>query len=159
AKVLNAAGYYTAPTPANVGVSLLSARLNPDQTADLSPVYTDTDPRTYELSYYSYMIIPTGLNGNMTVAKGYTIGAFGQYALCHGQQQVNALGYAALPINLVEDGFTQLQRIPGASLPATTAAFIASCDNPTFSPDGTNTLAASAPMPAACDRPGATPCV
>jgi ABC-type phosphate transport system substrate-binding protein len=70
AKVLNAAGYYTLPSPANVGVSLLDARLNPDQTADLSPVYTDTDPRTYELSYYSYLVIPTDLTHNMTADKG-----------------------------------------------------------------------------------------
>jgi ABC-type phosphate transport system substrate-binding protein len=158
AKVLNAAGYYTAPTPANVGVSLLDARLNPDQTADLSPVYSDTDPRTYELSYYSYLVIPTDLTHNMTADKGYTLAAFGQFLLCQGQQQVNALGYAALPINLVEAGFTQLQQVPGASLPATTAAFIASCGNPTFAPDGTNTLAGHAPPPAACDQQGATQC-
>jgi ABC-type phosphate transport system substrate-binding protein len=50
AKVLNAAGYYTAPTAGNVAVSLLSARINTDPndplylTADLSPVYTDPDP-------------------------------------------------------------------------------------------------------------------
>jgi ABC-type phosphate transport system substrate-binding protein len=60
ANVLNAAGYYTAPTAGNVGVSLLNAQLNSDETENLSPVYTDTDPRTYELSYYSYLIVPTG---------------------------------------------------------------------------------------------------
>jgi hypothetical protein len=37
ANLLNAAGYYTLPTPANVGVSLLAAQLNPDQTANLAP--------------------------------------------------------------------------------------------------------------------------
>jgi phosphate ABC transporter phosphate-binding protein len=164
AKVLNAAGYYTAPTAANVAVSLLQAQVNTDPsspdylTADLSGVYTNTDPRNYELSYYSYMIIPTDLSNGMTTGKGYTLGAFGQYLLCQGQQQVDALGYSALPINLVEDGFAQLQKIPGANVPATTAAFIASCDNPTFSTDGTNTLAADAPNPPACDKEGATQC-
>jgi phosphate ABC transporter phosphate-binding protein len=158
AKVLNAAGYYTAPTAANVGVSLLAAQLNADQTADLSPVYTNTDPRTYELSYYSYMIVPTDSTDGVTTGKGYTLGVFGQYLLCQGQQQVDSLGYAALPVNLVEDGYAQLQKIPGASLPATTAAFIASCDNPTFSPDGTDTLANDDPMPLACDQQGATQC-
>jgi phosphate ABC transporter phosphate-binding protein len=158
AKVLNAAGYYTAPTPANVGVSLLDAQLNADGTADLSQVYADTDPRTYELSAYSYLILPTDTTNGMTTTKGYTLGIFGQYALCRGQQQVNELGYAALPINLVENGFAQLAKIPGASVPTTTAAILASCDNPTFSPDGTNTLADDAPMPAACDQQGATQC-
>jgi ABC-type phosphate transport system substrate-binding protein len=158
AKVLNAAGYYTAPTPDNVGVSLLGAQLNADGTADLSPVYAGTDPRTYELSYYSYMIVPTDLSNGMSTSKGSTLGVFGQYALCRGQQEVDVLGYAALPINLVEAGFAQLAKIPGASVPTTTAAILASCDNPTFSPDGTNTLANDAPMPAACDRQGATQC-
>lgn len=158
AKVLNAAGYYTAPTPANVGVSLLDAQLNTDGSADLSGVYTDTDPRTYELSYYSYLIVPTDLSDGMTTFKGNTLGIFGQYALCQGQSQVNVLGYSALPINLVEDGFAQLQKIPGANVPATTAAFIAGCNNPTFSPDGTNTLAADDPMPPTCDQQGATQC-
>jgi len=158
AKVLNAAGYYTLPSPANVGVSLLSAQLNPDQTANLSPVYTDTDPRTYELSYYSYLILPTDLTNLMTTNKGYTLGVMGQYLLCQGQQQVNVLGYSALPINLVEAGFTQLQKVPGASLPATMAAMLAGCNNPTFSPDGANTLVNTAPMPLTCDQQGATQC-
>ena len=54
AKVLNAAGYYTEPTAGHVAVSLLKAQINMDQssplylTQDLSQVYTDTDPRTYD---------------------------------------------------------------------------------------------------------------
>ena len=87
AKVLNAAGYYPAPTPGHVAVSLLQAQINQDAssplylTADLSQVYTDPDPRTYELSSYSYMIVPTDLTSGMTTDKGYTLGAFGQYLL------------------------------------------------------------------------------
>jgi ABC-type phosphate transport system substrate-binding protein len=164
AKVLNAAGYYTAPTPGHVGVSLLQAQINNNPsdplfgTADLSQVYTDTDPRTYELSYYSYMILPTDTSFGLTADQGFTLGAFGQYLLCQGQQQVDALGYAALPINLAEAGYAQLQKVPGASLPATTSAFIASCNNPTFAPDGTNTLASTDPMPPACDQQGPVQC-
>jgi hypothetical protein len=164
AKVLNAAGYYTAPTPDNVGVSLLQAQVNSNpndplyQTKDLSRVYTDTDPRTYELSSYSYMILPTDLTAFMTTAKGFTLGAFGQYLLCQGQQQVDALGYAALPINLVEAGFAQLQKVPNNQVPSTTTAQIQTCNNPTFAPDGTNTLANTAPMPLPCDQQGTTQC-
>ena len=164
ANVLNAAGYYTAPTPQNVGVSLLQAQVHSSPSdplygsADLSQVYTDTDPRTYELSYYSYMILPTDSSTGFTSAKGSTLGFFGQYLLCQGQQDVDKLGYAALPINLVEQGYAQLQKVPGASLPATTAAFIASCNNPTFAVDGTDTLANTAPMPPACDQQGPTQC-
>ncbi|HEX3512740.1 MAG TPA: substrate-binding domain-containing protein [Trebonia sp.] len=158
ANLLNAAGYYTSPTPANVGVSLLAAQLNSDGTANLAPVYADTDPRTYELSSYSYLIIPTDLSNGMTGDKGYTLGAFGQYALCQGQGQVAPLGYAPLPINLVEDGFAQLAKIPGALVPTTTAAILAGCANPTFASDGTDTLANTDPDPPACDQQGAANC-
>jgi phosphate ABC transporter phosphate-binding protein len=163
AKVLNSAGFYTVPTPGHVGVSLLNAQVNNNpsdplyQTADLSQVYTDTDPRTYELSYYTYMILPTD-NTALSANQGFSLGAFGSFALCQGQQQVDNLGYSALPVNLVETGFAQLQRVPGASLPATTSAFIQSCNNPTFSPDGTNRLATTDPMPPACDQQGTVQC-
>ena len=163
AKVLNAAGYYTAPTPDNVGVSLLSAQINTDttsplyQTEDLSQVYTDADPRTYELSYYSYMIVPTDLISPMTTDKGYTLGAFGQYLLCQGQQQVDSFGYAALPVNLVEDGFTQLLRVPGNQLPAVLSTNLQNCNNPTMS-NGSDILTSTAPMPAACDAQDTTQC-
>jgi phosphate ABC transporter phosphate-binding protein len=164
AKVLNAAGYYTEPTPGHVAVSLLKAQINMNQssplylTQDLSQVYTDPDPRTYELSSYSYLILPTNTNEGFTDAKGYTLGAFGAYLLCQGQQQVDALGYSALPINLVEDGYSQLEKIPGNSVPTATSTIIQQCHNPTFSTNGTNTLAETDPQPAACDKQGPTQC-
>ena len=67
AQMLNAAGYYTEPTAQNVAVSLLAAQVdttdvnNPATylTENLTGVYTDPDPRTYPLSSYSYLILPT----------------------------------------------------------------------------------------------------
>src|SRR5262249_28422391 len=97
-------------------------------------------------------------NFNFNANKGYTLGAFGQYVLCQGQAQVNALGYSALPINLVLDGYQQLARIPGANIPATSADQIRTCNNPTFSTDGSNTLAVPDPFPPDCDRQGPTQC-
>jgi len=164
AKVLNAAGYYTEPTPGHVAVSLLKAQINMDKssaaylTQDLSQVYIDPDPRTYELSNYSYMILPTDSHFGLNAAKGYTLGQFGQYLLCQGQAQVDALGYSALPINLVEAGYAQLQKIPGASVPTATTAIVKSCLNPTFSTNGTNTLAETDPYPPACDKQGPVQC-
>ena len=165
AKVLNTAGYYTEPTAGHVAVSLLKARINMDQsnpntylTQDLSQVYTNSDPRTYELSSYSYMVLPTNTAFNFNTNKGYTLGDFGKYLLCQGQTQVNALGYSALPINLVEAGFAQLQKIPGAQVPSATTEIVRSCNNPTFSTDGTNTLANNDPQPQACDKKGPTQC-
>lgn len=165
AKLLNAAGYYTLPSPGHVAVSLLQDQVNTDAsdpstylTQNLSKVYSNTDPRNYELSAYSYFILPTDLTDGMTDDKGYTIGTFGSYALCLGQSQVDVLGYSALPINLVEDGFDQLRKIPGSQVPSETSAAIAQCHNPTFSTNGTNTLAADDPQPLPCDKQGATQC-
>ena len=94
AKVLNAAGYYTAPTPDNVAVSLLEAQVDTNAsnpatylTADLSGVYTGTDARNYELSSYSYLIVPTIVGGAFSVAKGRSLADFGDYALCEAQRQ------------------------------------------------------------------------
>ncbi|HEY3606875.1 MAG TPA: phosphate ABC transporter substrate-binding protein PstS [Pseudonocardiaceae bacterium] len=155
AKMLNAAGYYTAPTAGHVAVSLLKAQTNSNLTEDLSQVYTNPDPRTYPLSGYSYLIVPTATDARFTTAKGFTLADFGKYLLCQGQNQVDALGYSALPINLVQAGFDQLRRIPGANIPNIN---LSTCDNPTFSTDGTNTLANTDPFPPACDKQGTTQC-
>jgi hypothetical protein len=44
-------------------------------------------------------------------------------------------------------------------VPTTTAAILAGCANPTFSSDGTDTLALTDPQPPACDQQGASPCI
>ncbi len=162
AKVLNAAGYYTEPTPQNVAVSLLQARINTDEsnpatylTQDLSGVYSDADPRNYELSSYSYFILPTRIGGQINEAKGRTLAAFAYYAMCEAQQQSASLGYAPLPVNLVTASFDQIAKIPGAEVQDIN---VQSCDNPTFSPSGENLLAANAPQPQACDKQGPAQC-
>ena len=55
----------------------------------------------------------------------------------------------------MQAGFQQVSRIPGV-VPQNMN--IKSCNNPTFSSDGTNTLAKTAPYPPACDKKGATQC-
>jgi phosphate ABC transporter phosphate-binding protein len=161
AKVLNAAGYYTEPTPQNVAVSLLKARINTDRNSQdyltqiLDDVYTDPDPRNYQLSSYSYFILPTEVRGNFSTDKGRTLGAFTYYAMCQAQQQSASLGYSPIPINLVQASLEQIRRIPGVEVQNID---IKRCNNPTFSPDGTNTLARNAPQPQPCDKKGATQC-
>lgn len=161
AKLLNAAGYYTEPTAQNVAVALLQAQINEDEssvdylTQNLSRVYTDGDPRTYPLSSYSYIILPTAIEANFTEDKGYTLADFGAYFLCEGQQSADVLGYSPLPINLVQAGQKQIQKIPGGD---PVIKGITDCNNPTFSPDGTNRLANDAPMPPDCDRQGTSQC-
>ena len=158
AKVLNNAGYYTEPTPQNVAVSLLQAKINTDEsnpavylTQDLSGVYADTDPRNYQLSSYSYLILPTTIAGQFNEEKGTTLGAFSYYAMCQAQQQSASLGYSPMPINLVEAGFEQIRKIPGVVVQDID---ITKCNNPTFAADGSNRLADTAPQPQACDQQG-----
>lgn len=161
AKMLNASGYYVEPTASSVAVALLKARINEDKnspnylTQILDNVYRSADRRTYTLSSYSYMIIPTKAEQPFTTAKGRTLGTFANYFLCDGQQQAEELGYSPLPRNLVQAGFAQVRKIPGAPAGSTD---IAKCRNPTFSADGSNTLADNAPYPKACDKRGPTQC-
>lgn len=158
AKVLNRSGYYVEPTANSVAVALLSAGINSDLTQNLDNVYNSTDKRTYPLSSYSYMIVPTEVGGIFTAEKGATLGAFTRYMLCEGQQQAPALGYSPLPLNLVQAGSDQIKRIPGAG---SAGIDFNSCNNPTFqagdSPTS-NRLAATAPQPAECDKKGPTQC-
>ena len=72
--MLNAAGYYTQPTAQNVAVSLLADQVDTTDvndpakylTQNLNGVYTDADPRTYPLSEYGYMILPTSVQGQFS---------------------------------------------------------------------------------------------
>jgi phosphate transport system substrate-binding protein len=164
AKVLNSAGYYIEPTANSVAVALLGAQINNDAnspdylTQNLDNVYNNADARTYPLSSYSYMIIPTKVEGIFNNDKGRTLGAFTRYVLCDGQQYASRLGYSPLPLNLVLAGSEQIKRIPGAG---GTGIDINNCKNPTFAPGdspGSNRLAASAPQPADCDKQGPNQC-
>lgn len=161
AKVLNDAGYYVEPKASNVAVGLLSARINTDKSSSqyltqiLDGVYASKDARSYPLSSYSYMVLPTAAEGTFNASKGKTLGDFSYYFLCEGQQQAEVLGFSPLPINLVQAGLEQVRRIPGVEA---RTVDIKSCRNPTFSASGENTLAKNAPQPPACDRKGATQC-
>ncbi|MEL4320230.1 phosphate ABC transporter substrate-binding protein PstS [Leifsonia sp. YIM 134122] len=158
AKVLNAKGYYVEPTASSVAVALMQAQIAPDLTQILDGVYNNGDPRTYPLSSYSYMIIPTAVGGIFTTDKGKTLGTFANYMLCEGQQQAAQLGYSPLPMNLVLAGFDQIKRIPGADV---SGVDINACNNPTFKPGdspSSNQLAVTAPQPAECDKQGPDQC-
>ncbi len=164
AKVLNHAGYYVEPTASSVAVALMFAQINTDSNSSdyltqiLDQVYRNGDPRSYQLSSYSYLIVPTEVGGTFTEAKGPTLATFANYMLCEGQQQAGRLGYSPLPMNLVMAGFDQIKRIPGAG---SVGIDINSCNNPTFQPGDSpsnNQLALTAPMPAECDRQGPNQC-
>jgi phosphate transport system substrate-binding protein len=170
AQVQNAAGFYTVPSDTAVAVALTQAKINQDKSSanylsqDLSDVYSYKDPRTYPISAYSYLIVPTVTHGNFDAGKGSTLAYFSTYALCEGQRTMGALGYSPLPMNLVLAAMDQVSRVPG--IDAATSGTISStksgvasgsanpCNNPTFKPGDSpsvNQLVLTAPFPAGCD--------
>jgi ABC-type phosphate transport system substrate-binding protein len=121
-RLRNPAGRYVLPTAVDVTVALTKAVINENPHSknflqqNLDAVYTFRDPRSYPLSDYSYLIVPrlgTRQPTNFTPAKGRSLSTFIDFALCAGQRQVTALGYAPLPRNLVAGGLLQVRQIPG----------------------------------------------
>jgi ABC-type phosphate transport system substrate-binding protein len=170
AKLQNKAGYFTLPTQYNVAVSLLQAQINLDKTSinyliqKLDKVYVDPDPRTYPMSSYSYMILPTGTSdqdSRLTTPKRQTLVDFLYYAICSGQEEMGPIGYSPLPVNLVQAGFDQIQKLYDADHGVDiTHRDVSTCHNPTFvfGHPNDNYLAQIAPQPLPCDRTGAGPC-
>jgi phosphate transport system substrate-binding protein len=172
AKVKNENGFFTLPTDLNVAVSLTSAIINTDKNSteyliqNLDQVYIKPDDRTYPLSSYSYMVLPVGAVGDvheprLTTAKRQTLVDFLNYAICAGQHAMGPIGYSPLPINLVQAGFEQIQKLHDADPNVLIDQKpVDKCNNPTFvagHPE-INHLAQIAPKPPACDRVGAGPC-
>lgn len=170
AQVKNAAGFYTLPTESAVAVALTQAKINLDSKSanylsqDLSRVYGYRDPRSYPMSAYSYMIVPTQNTEALNNAQGATLGYFANYALCEGQRPMGQLGYSPLPMNLVLAAMDQIRKIPGVDKATLdkmnqTKASVKSggtpaCNNPTFKPGDSpamNQLVRSAPFDSACD--------
>ena len=160
-KVLNPAGYYVLPTASNVAVALTKAVIDENPHSpnflqqNLDAVYTFTDPRSYPLSLYSYLIVPrkrTRQPTNFSTSKGRSLSTFIDYFLCAGQRESAALGYSPLPLNLVRGGLLQSSNIPGA-IPGPNRSTLAGCNNPTFT-NGKLTLLLNAPQPSPCDKLG-----
>jgi hypothetical protein len=167
-KVLNKAGYFTLPTASNVAIALQKAVIdeNPQSPTflmqNLDGVYTNSDPRTYPLSSYSYLIVPRDkrtINGNRTgppsrfsTDKGRTLSTWLNYVLCGAQQKAGALGYSPLPKNLVVGGFLQVDHVPG-HVATPNLKQLNGCNNPTYH-DHHNYLIEDAPFPSKCDKVG-----
>jgi phosphate transport system substrate-binding protein len=180
--VENKAGYYVQPTQYNVAVALTKARINMQKTLpngqpnidyltqELDDVYTFNDPRSYPVSSYSYMIIPTSSTDQRmnSAAKRQTLADFLSYALCTGQSKAGPYGYSPLPLNLVQAAFGQVEDLGPAATPSPVPGVniknpsdnLASCDNPTFVKGNlaANHLAQIAPMPLPCQKATAQPC-
>jgi phosphate ABC transporter phosphate-binding protein len=178
AKIENTAGYFTAPTQYNVAVALTQAKINYDKDPghcrslgysppcyllqNLDSVYKYGDNRTYPLSSYSYMIIPTASNDpRMTTAKRQTLADYIGYSICEGQGEMGPIGYSPLPINLVQASFNQVSALKSADRNVDLSQRnVSSCNNPTFVKGNPrlNHLAQIAPAPPLCDKTGQGPC-
>jgi ABC-type phosphate transport system substrate-binding protein len=166
----NAAGYDVQPTASNVAIALTQASINYDPSSvdylmqDLDAVYGYTDPRTYPLSSYSYLIVPRisrtingrtmgpppvfGSNG---ASKGQTLSTWLNFVLCGAQQTAGQLGYSPLPYPLIVGGYNEFDQIPGHIPVPSVQSFIDRCDNPTYD-DGINVLIKDAPYPSPCQK-------
>jgi len=183
-KMLNAAGYYTAPTQYNVAVALTAAKIQSDPRKpnyliqQLDAVYRNPDKRTYPLSSYVYAIIPTAKEepkkGVNSTGKRQTLADFLYFSICQGQREIGPIGYSPLPYNLVAAGFDQLKKTKFATNASTGKADESkpydpkvvldgrnpsTCSNPTFNPNdlSENCLAKIAPQPPEEDRQGKGP--
>jgi phosphate transport system substrate-binding protein len=164
--VANPGGYWSLPTASNVAVALTKAKINEDSHSvnflqqDLDRVYTFSDPRSYPLSSYSYLIVPRQARGSPSPppvfgspsGKGRSLSTFIDYFLCAGQAHVAELGYSPLPLNLVKGGLLQTDDIPG-HIAGPNLRTLAGCANPTFT-NGVLTLLRDAPQPSPCMKVG-----
>jgi ABC-type phosphate transport system substrate-binding protein len=169
----NKAGYYVLPSEYNDAVALTQAVIDytpgPDYLLqNLNNVYNYGDKRAYPLSSYSYTVMPVAktdktmaVSGGKYPAKWQTLADFLYYSICSGQEFTGQIGYSALPVNLVEAGFKQIDKIKQAAPKVHIAnQNITTCHNPTFIPGqpNQNHLAKIAPEPQLCDKVGHGPC-
>jgi phosphate transport system substrate-binding protein len=136
--VENAAGKFTQPYALNITAALETATLNPDLSQNLDGVYTSTNPLTYPISAYSYIVTKCIANPQFPTCKGTysdpglsnTMGTWMSYIACAGQIHMAEIGYAPLPPSLSQDMANSVARITGK--PAVTLS-ASNCSNPRFS--------------------------
>ena len=166
--MLNKAGYFTLPTQYNVAVALTKAQINTDKNSpdyllqDLDNVYTYGDTRTYPLSSYSYMIIPTAVRRHDDDdGQAADAGRLPLLLALPGPARDGPDRLLAAADQPGAGGFDQIAKLkkadPGVDL---TKRNVTTCHNPTFvaGQPTRNYLAEIAPKPPACDKAGAGPC-
>ncbi|MFE5501715.1 substrate-binding domain-containing protein [Amycolatopsis japonica] len=133
--VQNGADQYTQPYAENIAAALKYAELRPDLSQKLDKVYSNTDPKSYPISAYSYVMMPC-TNGRDTCRGGYgdqgktdTITAFLEHVACDGQINMARIGYSPLPPNLSQEIMNSNARLTGQPAKQLNAG---NCGNPTF---------------------------
>jgi ABC-type phosphate transport system substrate-binding protein len=125
ASVQNSSGFFTQPTDAHISDALKSTVQRSDTSANPYSIIDSRHSGAYPLSWYAMAVTQTS---QTPPGVGATLGTFLKFAVCQGQAEAPALGYAALPPRLVEDAFAAIRRINGAADPGPVTA--ANCPNP-----------------------------
>jgi phosphate transport system substrate-binding protein len=137
--VQNASGTYQLPYAQNISAALESAKLNPDLSQNLSGVYSSTNPLTYPISAYSYIVTQCAPASDRVTCKGpyanpgiaSTLTKWLRYIACDGQVSMAAIGYSPLPPNLSQEMANAIARMNGnGAVPEQLTA--ANCANPRF---------------------------
>jgi phosphate transport system substrate-binding protein len=125
ASIENPAGQFVEPSSTGDAIALTQDQLLPDLEQILTGVFLNSNPQSYPISAYSYLITQ---EGQTSPPVGVTEGDYVEFIACQGQETAAALGYTPIPPNLVVDDFNAVNRIAGATqLPAPTAS---NCPNP-----------------------------
>jgi len=136
--VQNASGTYQLPYAQNISAALESAQLNPDLSQNLTGVYASTNPLTYPISAYSYLVTQCAPAPDRSTCKGpysnpgiiSTFTRWLRYIACDGQVNMAAIGYSPLPPNLSQEIANAIARLQGGTTGETLTA--ANCANPRF---------------------------
>lgn len=136
--IQNQAGKWVQPYALNISAALEKARLRPDLSQELSGVYTNTNPLTYPISAYSYVMTPCAPSADRPTCtapfysadRTAAMAQWLRYIACDGQVKMAQLGYSPLPANLSVEVARAIGRLgPGAPRYSFTAS---NCRNPRF---------------------------
>ena len=135
--VQNQSGNWVQPYAQNISAALESAALRPDLSQDLSGVYSSTNPLTYPISAYSYIVTQCASSPQRATCHGPytnsgvadTLAPWMRYIACQGQVNMAAIGYSPLPPNLSQEVANSIGRMRGVA-PETLNAD--NCANPRF---------------------------
>jgi phosphate transport system substrate-binding protein len=127
ASILNPAGQWVQPSEQGDAIALTQDQLEPDLEQILTGVFLNSNPLSYPISAYSYLITQ---EAQTPAAVGVVLADYVKFIACQGQQSAGPLGYTPIPPNLVQDDFDAINRINQGGAPPLPPATAANCPNP-----------------------------
>jgi len=135
--VENQSGEWVKPYAENISAALEAAKLRPDLSQDLTSVYTSSNPLTYPISAYSYIVTQCKSDGSRPTCKDpytnpgitETLAKWLRYIACEGQVNMAKIGYSPLPPILSQEVANAIGRLEGKAAEQLNAD---NCVNPRF---------------------------